>query len=196
MCIFCIIYNISSWLVQIPRNHSGPDAAHHSGLLAAAYKLASYLKNKKMVQTLYDIFIDPLITYASPAWNNLPKIRSRELSRAHRKMIILSLGKAHRPHLDNYDTYEDRCKILNIPTCTRRYHSIFWDVNSMWKDAINYNWQDEVRNPAAKPKIARNPHFHWPIQRTWWKGHKSEVFSKLLPNSSYQSTLWQSRSLI
>lgn len=86
----------------------------------ATTRLCRYIGNKKLNVPLYQIYNDPIATYATFVWDRRRRFQSQSLTDGHRRATRTAIGTSWRPNQPNYVSYENRCRRLDILTLNQR----------------------------------------------------------------------------
>lgn len=120
----------------------------------AAYRFTLHFGNRTMLLYIFNIYIRPILEYASIIWTGNSVTADTKLEETLRKTTRFVLATAYRPHLPGYITYEQRLKVLHqMALRTRRIIAsvVIVERIRLGKLSVTFGWQIMecfVENPA------------------------------------------------
>lgn len=93
-------------------------------LANAAARLSRYIGKRALNLSLYQLYNDPTVNYASGVWYRGKGIHRKAISEAHKRATRAALSTPFRPHIAGYMDYQSRCSRLNVVTADQRMEAL------------------------------------------------------------------------
>lgn len=150
----------------------------------ASYRFAVGFGNRRILLLIFNVYIRPIMEYASIIWTGNSITLDSKLEEILRKTSRFVLASPHRPHLPGYVNYEERLGILReLPLRTRRTVALVTTLERIriGRLRVSFGWQVAecfVQNPEL-----RRIRLRYRINNTYFRVHTT-IYNAMMEMNS------------